>query len=53
MFSNRYKYNKDILLVFINFKHGYDIINKEKLWKNLTNPGISIIIVNLIKLCNN
>jgi hypothetical protein len=51
--SKHYEYNKDIHLVFIDFKQAYGNIIRNKLWNNLTKLGIPTKIVKLIKLCNN
>jgi len=49
---SHYEYNKNIHLVFVDFRQAYDSIIRNKLWKNLTTLGIPNKIVNLIKLCN-
>jgi hypothetical protein len=51
--SKHYGYNKNINLVFVDFKQAYDNIIRNKLWNNLKRLGIPTKIVILIKLCNN
>lgn len=51
--SKHYEYNKNIHLVFVDFKQVYDNIIRNKLWNNLIKLGIPTKIVKLIKSCNN
>ncbi|KAL4113922.1 hypothetical protein QTP88_017474 [Uroleucon formosanum] len=50
--EKHHEYNKDIHLVFVDFKQAYDNINCNKLWTALKKFGIPEKLVRLIKMCN-
>lgn len=33
--EKHYEYNKDLLLVFVDFKQAYDSIGRKELWKTM------------------
>lgn len=47
-----YEYNKDLHILFVDFKEAYDSIDREKLWIALRNYRIPKKIVKLVKICN-
>lgn len=47
-----YEYNKDLHMLFVNFKQAYDCINREQLWTTLRNFGIPDKLVRLVQMCN-
>lgn len=51
--EKHHEYNKDIHLVFVDFKQAYDNIDRSKLWTALRKFGIPEKLVRLIKMCNN
>jgi len=50
--EKHYKCNKDLHLVFVDFKQAYDSISRNKLWKIMENFGISQKYIALVKMCN-
>ncbi|KAL4104440.1 hypothetical protein QTP88_019741 [Uroleucon formosanum] len=50
--EEHYEYNKDLHLVFIDFKQAYDSINRKQLWKVLRCLDIPQKYIDLIKMCN-
>jgi len=50
--ENYYKFDVDLLLVFIDYKQEYDSIDRGELWKGLKILGIPGKYVNLIKMCS-
>ncbi|KAL4132869.1 hypothetical protein QTP88_009948 [Uroleucon formosanum] len=50
--EKHHEYNKDINLVFVDFKQAYDNINRNKLWTALKKFGIPEKLARLIKMCN-
>jgi len=49
--EKHYKFNKDLYLVFIDYKQAYNI-NREDLWNTMISLKILKKYVNMIKLCN-
>lgn len=47
-----YECNKDLHMLFIDFKYVYDSINCEQLWIALRNFGIPNKLVRLTQICN-
>lgn len=47
-----YEYNKDLLMLFVDFEQANNSINREQLWTSLRNFGIPNKLVNLIQMCN-
>ncbi|KAL4098323.1 hypothetical protein QTP88_022957 [Uroleucon formosanum] len=47
-----YEFDKDLHMIFIDFKQAYDSVNREQLWIVLQNFGLPKKLVNLIKSCN-
>lgn len=50
--EKHYEYNKDLHLVFIDFKQAYESINRKELWKVLRYLDIPQKYIDLIKMCN-
>ncbi|KAL4123073.1 hypothetical protein QTP88_015305 [Uroleucon formosanum] len=48
-----YEFDKELHLIFIDYKQAYDSINRDKLWEALEVLGIPKKYVSLIKGCNN
>ncbi|KAL4100675.1 hypothetical protein QTP88_020709 [Uroleucon formosanum] len=48
-----YEFDKELHLIFIDYKQAYDSINRDKLWEALEILGIPKKYVSLIKGCNN
>jgi len=46
-----HEYNKDIYLLFVDFKAAYDSINRDKLWEVMDQLGILAKLTRLIKSC--
>lgn len=40
LMEKHYEFNKDLYMVFIDYKQVYDSINREELWKAVINFGI-------------
>ncbi|KAL4154176.1 hypothetical protein QTP88_002009 [Uroleucon formosanum] len=47
-----YEYNKELHMVFVDFKQAYDTINRDQLWIALANLGIPNKLIRMIKICN-
>jgi len=50
--EKHYEINKDLYMVFIDYKQAYDSIHREELWKAMISFGIPKKYVDVIKLCN-
>lgn len=50
--EKHYEYNKNLHLVFVDFKQAYDSISRNKLWKTMENFGIPQKYIALVKMCN-
>jgi len=46
-----HEFNKDVHLMFIDYKEAYHLINREKLWNVMSQMGIPAKLVRLIKAC--
>ncbi|KAE9522623.1 hypothetical protein AGLY_016986 [Aphis glycines] len=46
-----HEFNKDIHLMFIDYKAAYDSINREKLWNVMNKMGIPAKLVRMIRAC--
>jgi hypothetical protein len=46
-----HEFNKDVHLMFIDYKTVYDSINKEKLWNVVSQMGILAKLIRIIKAC--
>ncbi|KAL4083661.1 hypothetical protein QTP88_028977 [Uroleucon formosanum] len=51
--EKHYEFDKDLYMVFVDYKQAYDSINREELWNTLIYFGIPKKYVNMVKLCNN
>jgi len=47
-----YEYNKDLHILFVDFKQAYDSIDREQLWTALRNFRIPSKIMKLVEMCN-
>jgi sorting nexin-29 len=47
-----YEYDKDLFIIFVNFKQAYDSINRQQLWTALRNFEIPEKLVRMIEICN-
>lgn len=47
-----YELNKDLHILFVDFKQTYDSIGREQLWIALRNFGIPRKLVRLVQICN-
>ncbi|XP_022166471.1 uncharacterized protein LOC111031007 [Myzus persicae] len=47
-----YEYDKDLHMIFIDFRHAYDSMDREQLWTVLRNFGLPRKLINLVKGCN-
>jgi sorting nexin-29 len=47
-----YKFDKDLYLVFVDYKQAYESVNRKELWKAMILFGIPQKYVNLVKMCN-
>jgi len=47
-----YEYDKDLFMIFVDFKQVYDSINRQQLWIALRNFGIPEKLVKMIEICN-
>jgi|UniRef100_A0A2S2QWZ5 hypothetical protein len=47
-----YEYDKELHMVFVDFKQVYDTINRDHSWIALTNLGIPNKLIKIIKICN-
>ncbi|VVC39774.1 Reverse transcriptase domain [Cinara cedri] len=50
--EKHYEFDKDLYMVFVDYKQAYDRINREELWNTLTYFDISKIYISMVKLCN-
>lgn len=50
--EKHYKFNKDLYMVFIDYKQAYDSIHRKELWKAMISFGIPKKYVDMVKLCN-
>jgi len=46
-----YKFNKDIHLLFVDFKAAYDSINRRKFWEVMDQLGIPAVLIRMTKAC--
>lgn len=51
MAEKYYEYNKDLHLVFVDFKQAYNSISRKELWKTMEKFGIPQKYVALVKMC--
>jgi len=47
-----YEYDKDLFMIFVDFKQAYVSINRQQLWTALRNFEIPEKLVRLIEICN-
>lgn len=47
-----YEYDKDLHMIFIDFRQAYDSIDREQLWTVLQHFGLPKKLVNFVKNCN-
>ncbi|XP_025409933.1 uncharacterized protein LOC112683231 [Sipha flava] len=47
-----YEYNKDLHILFVDFKQAYDSIDREQLWITLRIVNIQRKLVKLVEICN-
>ncbi|KAL4141519.1 hypothetical protein QTP88_004148 [Uroleucon formosanum] len=47
-----YEHDKDLYMIFVNFKQAYDSVNRQQLWTALRNFGIPERLVKMIGICN-
>jgi hypothetical protein len=47
-----YEYDKDLFMVFEDFKQAYNSINRQQLWTALRNFEIPEKLVRMIQICN-
>ncbi|KAL4113103.1 hypothetical protein QTP88_016788 [Uroleucon formosanum] len=47
-----YKFEKDLYMIFVDYKQAYDSINRKELWKAMILFGIPQKYVNLVKMSN-
>jgi hypothetical protein len=50
--EKHYKFDKDLYMVFVDYKQAYDSINRKELWNSMIYFGIPKKYVNMVKLCN-
>jgi len=50
--KNYYEYDKDLHMIFIDFKYAYDSINRNQLWVALEDFGFPSKFLRLIRNCN-
>lgn len=53
LIEKRYEFNKDLHMLFINYKQAYDTVNRKTLWSALITFGVQTKIVRMIKLSMN
>jgi hypothetical protein len=51
--ENKWEYNKTVHQLFVDFKKAYDSVRRELLYNILTEFGIPMKLVRLIKMCLN
>ena len=47
-----YEFDKDLYMLFVDYKQAYDRVNRKELWKAMILFGIPQKYINLIKMCN-
>uniref|UniRef100_A0A2S2NGN5 Transposon TX1 uncharacterized protein n=1 Tax=Schizaphis graminum TaxID=13262 RepID=A0A2S2NGN5_SCHGA len=47
-----YEHDKDLYMIFVDFKQAYDSVNRQQLWTALRNFGIPEKLVKMIEICN-
>lgn len=47
-----YEHDKDLYMIFVDFKQAYDGVNRQQLWTALRNFGIPEKLVKMIEICN-
>lgn len=47
-----YEHDKELFMIFVDFKQAYDSINRQKLWTALRNFEIPEKLVRIIEICN-
>jgi len=47
-----YEFNKELHMIFVDFKQAYYSINRDQLWTALINLGIPDKLIRMIKICN-
>lgn len=47
-----YKYDKDLFMIFVDYKQAYDSINRQQLWIVLRNFKIPEKLFKMIEICN-
>jgi len=52
LMEKHFEYNKDLYMIFVDFKQAYNNINREQLWITLRVFGILDKIVRLVQMCN-
>jgi len=52
LMEKHYEFNKDLYIIFVNYKQAYDSINRKELWKTMISFGIPKKYVDMVKLCN-
>jgi len=45
-----YKFDKDLYMIFVDYKQAYDSVNRKELWKAMVLFGISQKYVNLVNV---
>lgn len=50
--EKHYEFNKDLYMVFVDYRQAYDSIHREELWKAMISFGIPKKYVDMVKLCN-
>lgn len=50
--AEKHEYNKDLHLVFVDFKQTYNLISRKELWKTMKIFGIPQKYLTLVKICN-
>ncbi|XP_050525457.1 uncharacterized protein LOC126896583 [Daktulosphaira vitifoliae] len=47
-----YEFDKDLYMIFVDYKLAYDNVNRQEQWKAIIHFGIPQKYVNLVKMCN-
>jgi len=50
--EKHYEFNKNLYMVFIDYRQAYDSIHREELWNAMISFGILKKYVDMVKLCN-
>lgn len=50
--EKHYEFNKNLYMVFIDYKQAYDSVHREELWKAMISFGIPKKYVDMVKLSN-